>query len=107
MTDDEQFTEWDKWLEHVGKYVENLVIGRHVYEEVRALVRENPSLHKPSSFYDLMTTTFSAWAAMAVRRQIEANSVSLARLLSAIEKGPAAISRKRFVSTYVWKIRPA
>lgn len=47
MTDDEQFAEWHKWLEQVRKDVENLVIGRHVYEEVRALVRENPSLHKP------------------------------------------------------------
>lgn len=38
---------------------------------------------------------------------MEANSVSLARLLSAIERRPTAISRKRFVSTYVGKIRPA
>jgi hypothetical protein len=107
MTDDEHFGEWDLWLDRVRKDIENVVIGRHVYEEVEALVRENPSLHQPSSFYDLMTTTFSAWAAMAVRRQMEADSVSLARLLAAIEKRPKVISRKRFVSIYIAKIRPA
>ena len=77
MTEDQLFQLWDGWLDRIYKDVQNLVIGRHVYTEVQKIVQNNPRLHKPSSFYDLMTMTFSAWAAMAVRRQQEAQPTSI------------------------------
>ena len=104
MTEDQLFQLWDGWLDRIYKDVQNLVIGRHVYTEVQKIVQNNPRLHKPSSFYDLMTMTFSAWAAMAVRRQQEAYSISVVRLLQELEKRPEVLSRKRFVDTFANKM---
>jgi hypothetical protein len=105
LTSDEQFKEWDGWLELISKDIQNLVIGRHVFQRVRQIVQENARLHQPSSFYDLMTTTFSAWAAMAIRRQTEVNSVSLAGLLASIKKNPEVLCRVRFVAIYASKMQ--
>jgi hypothetical protein len=105
LTSGDQFNEWGDWLGLILKDVQNLAIGHHVFRRVRQIVQENERLHQPSSFYDLMTTTFSAWAAMAIRRQTEGNSVSLARLLKAIKKQPEVLSRVRFVAGYTSKMQ--
>jgi len=100
VTDNQQFRRWEKWLDAIYRDVQNLVIGHHVFEEVRKIVQANPRLHKPSSFYDLSTMTFAAWAAMAVRRQQDSKSISIAKLLGAIRRRPEVISRARFVNTF-------
>ena len=104
MTDDQRFERWSDWLSTVRKDVQNLTIGRHVYTEVRRIVRDNPSLHKASSFYDMLNTTFAAWAAMSVRRQQDGSGVSLAKLLNEVERHSGIVSRERFVRTYVAKM---
>jgi hypothetical protein len=104
MTDGQRFEQWEKWLDAIYKDVQNLVIGRYVYEQVRKVIQNNPRLHQPSSFYDMIGMTFSAWAAMAVRRQQEAYSVSLGRLLGAVRQYPQVLSRKRFVDRYAAKM---
>jgi len=100
MTEDQHFRRWDQWLDAIYADVQNLVIGHHVFEEVRKIVQANPRLQKPSSFYDLSAMTFAAWSAMAVRRQQDSKSISVTKLLSAIRRRPEVISRERFVSTF-------
>jgi hypothetical protein len=104
MTEDRRFRQWDKWLDAIYEDVSHLVIGRHIYEEVRKIIASNARLHQPSSFYDLMAMTFSAWSAMAVRRQRDNRSISLVRLLGEVEKHPEIISRERFVDTFASKM---
>jgi len=104
MTEDQQFRRWYGWLDAIYSDVQNLVIGHHVNEEVRKIVQDNPRLQKPSSFYDLSTMTFAAFAAMAVRRQMDQKSISIVKLLGAIQKRPQVISRERFVNTFAIKL---
>jgi hypothetical protein len=54
MTDNQRFEKWEKWLDALYKDVQNLLVGRHVYEQVRKVIQNNPYLHEPSSFYDMM-----------------------------------------------------
>jgi hypothetical protein len=104
MTDSQRFEQWEEWLDAIYKDVQNLIVGHHVYEQVRKVIQGNAHLHQPSSFYDMMGMTFSAWAAMAVRRQQDTYSISLSRLLGAVRKYPQVLSRKRFVDRYVAKM---
>jgi hypothetical protein len=104
MTDEKRFEQWEKWLDAIYKDVQNLVVVHHVYEQVRKIVQNNPRLHQPSSFYDMMLMTFSAWSAMAVRRQLDADSISLRRLLGEVRQHPDVLSRERFVNRYAAKM---
>ena len=104
MTDEKRFEQWNKWLDAIYEGVQNLVVVHHVYEQVRKIVQNNPRLHQPSSFYDMMLMTFSAWSAMAVRRQLNADSISLRRLLGEVLQHPDVLSRERFVNQYTAKM---
>jgi hypothetical protein len=102
MTDDERWKRWTEWLETILEDVQNALIYRKIFAEVRAIIDANPRIQKASSFYEWMAGVYADSGLMAVRRQVDLDerSVSLARLLIDIRKSPQVLSRARFVALY-------
>jgi len=91
---------WTGWIDTIHKDVTDLVIGWHIFWDVQGIIKRNPKIQKPSSFYGWLGMTYTAWGSMAVRRQLDNDSVSLKKLLDEIAKTPDILSRERYVSAY-------
>ena len=74
---DQKFEKWDKWIETIYYEVVELVIKRQIFEKVQDIIRRNPSIQKPSSFWSFLEHTYIAYSIMAVRRQIKSHSDSI------------------------------
>lgn len=98
----DRYKKWDRWIEIIKTEITDLAIHQNIFWEVQNIIKNNPKLDKPSSFYQFMGSTFAAYALMSIRRQVKINkdSISFARLLQEIYDNPKDISRKRFVSLY-------
>src|SRR5262245_55027308 len=109
MTDDEQWARWNGWLEKIREDVEDALFRRRIFQDVRAMIDENPLIRRVSSFWDWMAGVYEDSAAMAVRRQLDNrnDSVSLVRLLTEIRRDPQVLSRSRFVALYDAEMQPA
>jgi hypothetical protein len=96
------YEKWQKWFDIIYEEIQALSIYRDVYREVQKLIKANPKIQKPSSFYDFLDIAYTAFAAMSIRRQIKIknDSISFARLLSDMKKHPEIMSRDRFVALY-------
>ncbi len=68
MTDDEVFKLWDGWLDKIYSEIQGLLVLRHVFREVQAIIKANVRIQKPSSFYKWMGATYSAAVPFGVRR---------------------------------------
>lgn len=104
--EDQTFDKWRGWLSTIRKDVSDLVIGRHVFWEVQNIIKANPSVQKPSTFYTWLGAAYVAWGPMGVRRQLDRDkqSISLSRLLREVKQNAHIISRQRFVSIYASKL---
>ncbi len=100
ISDEQRFAQWRSWLRIIAKDVQDLVIGRHIFWEVQGIIKANPKIQKPSSFYGWMGMTYAAWGLMAVRRQLDNDSVSLKKLLGEMAIKPQILSRERYVAAY-------
>ncbi len=98
----DRFKKWDKWLGIIEKEVTNLFRYQHIFNEVQEIIKKNPIIQKPSSFYEFMGTSYVSLVVMGIRRQVKADSqsISFARLLKEINETPEVLTRKRFVSLY-------
>ena len=97
-----RFNKWSKWLEVIEKEVTNLFRFQHIFNEVQEIIKKNPKIQKPSSFYEFMGTSYVSFIVMGIRRQIKIDnqSISFARLLKEIIETPEILTRKRFVALY-------
>lgn len=103
-TQDEAFQKWTEWIDTIHKDVTDLVIGRHIFWQVQNIIKANPKIQKPSSFYRWLGMTYTAWGPMGVRRQLDNDSVSVKRLLSEMAQKPEVLSRQRYVRAYAAKL---
>lgn len=104
ITDDEQFAAWDQWLEHIKDEVTRLAVNKHIFWEVQEIIKANPKIQKPSSFYEWMGNVYATDAVIGIRRlldpDIRRRSISFVRLLTEIKNSPEVLSRTRFLSLY-------
>ncbi|MGH7915713.1 MAG: hypothetical protein ACREPW_13855 [Candidatus Binataceae bacterium] len=102
MADDQRFARWCNWLKIVRKDVQDLVIKQHIFWEVQKIIKDNPRIQKPSSFYQWIGSAHCTQISIGIRRQldIDTRSISLRRLLCEIKQAPRVLSRKRFLSIY-------
>ena len=102
MTEEQRFARWRDWLKIIRKDVQGLVISRHIFWEVQKIIKDNPLVQKPSSFYQWLGAAYCTQISMGIRRQLDTDtrSVSLHRLLCEIKKAPYVLSRERFQSIY-------
>ena len=80
----------------------DLVRSKHIFWKLGDIVKNNPNIQKPNSFYKFAGETYLAYAVMGIRRQIKPhkNSISFTGLLQEIVKTPYILSRERFVALY-------
>jgi hypothetical protein len=97
-----KYNTFKKWFHVIKNETTGLVIYRHVYKEVRAMIDSNPALQIPSSFYDWMHQGYTQVMVMGVSRLIDRrhDSVSFVRLMEEVEQFPEVLSRRRFVGLY-------
>ncbi|MCY4566722.1 MAG: hypothetical protein OXD49_00310 [Candidatus Poribacteria bacterium] len=99
---DQRLKKWEKWLEAIRYEVMDLVRSKHIFWKLGDIVKNNPKIQKPNSFYKFAGDTYFAYGVMGIRRQIKPhrNSISFAGLLHEIVKTPYILSRERFVALY-------
>jgi predicted Zn-dependent protease len=99
---DDRFNTWNKWIDVIRSEITRLSIDRNIFWEVQDIIKNNPKIQKPSSFYDFLRNTYAASALMGVRRQvkIDKDSISFAKLLREICDNPEILSRTRYFAHY-------
>lgn len=99
---DQKFEKWEKWLEKIRLEVMDLVRNKHIFWKLGDIVRNNPDIQKPNSFYKFVGDTYFAYCVIGVRRQIrpQKDSISFAGLLQEMVEMPCVLSRERFVTMY-------
>ena len=88
----------------------DLVRSKHIFWRLGDIVKNNPKIQKPNSFYKFAGDTYFAYAVMGIRRQIKYDqrhkrrkrhkSISFVGLLEEIVEAPCVLSRERFVALY-------
>ncbi|SDH66311.1 hypothetical protein SAMN05216603_111167 [Pseudomonas benzenivorans] len=98
----QKLKKWLRWLDIIKGEVQDLVISKHTFHEVQKLIKNNPLLHKPSSFYDYLSRTYVSHVVMGLRRQIKCDnqSISMARLFEEMIESPQAFTRSYYVGLY-------
>jgi hypothetical protein len=99
---DDPFAKWDSWLGAIHDEALALHRNRGIFWGVQGMIRLNPSLHRPSSFYGFLGSVYSQASVIAIRRQAEDNkqSISMARLLREMSEHPSFLTRARFRAMY-------
>ena len=99
---DQKYRDWKEWLETIRKEVMDLVHSKYIFWKLGDIVKSNPKIQKPNSFYEFAGKTYFAYALMGIRRQIKPHrdSISFAGLLQEIIEMPCVLSRERFVALY-------
>jgi len=98
LSDDELYERLNGQLELVYAEVRFLRVNQHVFWEVREIIRNNPNLRKPSTFYDWMGNLYAAAMSAAVRRLVDRrkDTVSFVRLLLSVKANPSCVSREAY-----------
>ncbi len=109
MDNDRKFQEWNGWLDKIYSDIQQLLINRHIFNEVQEIIRSNPQVQIGSVFYDWMGIVYPSAQVMGVRRQLDnrKDSISLIRLLKEIINCPGVLSRERYLSMYEGSEPPA
>jgi len=99
---DDRFNKWNKWIDVILSEITRLSKYRNIFWEVLNIIKNNPKIQKPSSFYDFLRDIYAASALMGVRKQvkIDKDSISLAKLLQEICETPEILSRTRFFAHF-------
>ena len=99
---DPKLEKWLKWLKVIHDGIQDIVVAKREFHEVQAIIKANPKLHKPSSFYDYLSRTYVSHVIIGVRRQIkcDSQSISFVRLMNEMIDSPATFSRKYYVGLY-------
>ncbi len=99
---DDRFNKWNKWIDVIRSEITDLSINRNIFWEVQNIIKNNPKIQKPSSFYEFLVHIYVASALMGIRRQvkIDENSISFARLQKEICDTPKILSRTRYFAHY-------
>jgi len=97
-----QLKKWIQWLRVVHDDVQQLLVKRDIFWKLQEIIKDNPGLHRPNSFYNYLGDTYVAYICIGIRRQVKVNkkSISFARLLVEIIEAPSALSRQYYRDLY-------
>ncbi len=96
----QKLEKWLEWIEKIHNDIQALVEDANMFWEVQDIIRENPRIQKPNTFYSYLARTYFSHAAAGIRRQTELqkDSISFVRLLDEIAKNPEVLSLDYFNS---------
>jgi hypothetical protein len=100
---DRMYREWDSWIDTLFGKTANLCTQRDIYNSVREIVRNNPTVQTPGDFFDWISVWYASSMSVSVRQLAEnqPGTISYRRLLEGIKDHPKAISRTRFKQNFV------
>lgn len=100
---DQVFCRLDKWLRILNDELIEMRVNQHIYEEVRQIVHENPSVQEPADFYEWMFKMYTWSQAATLRRLVDAHRdcISFRRLLVNLKLNPGVLTRSRFKAMFV------
>ena len=104
---DPKLEKWNRWLGTIQREVIELVTNQHIFWEIQGMIKRNPNIQKPNSFFRFTGQTYYDYSVIAVRRQIKCDtqSISFVRLLKEIIETSHLLSRERFVGLFPACIR--
>ncbi|CAN5240967.1 hypothetical protein BH18GEM1_BH18GEM1_08150 [soil metagenome] len=99
---EEKIEKWQQWIQTIEEDVRGLLIQAHIFHEIQDIIRANPALDQPSSFYSWMGAVHASSCAVGVRRQADKRRdvICLTRLLKEIEADDHLLHREWFLSLY-------
>src|SRR5580698_7069294 len=106
MTEAERRDRLIKWLDHIKREIEELLISEHLFWELQKIVTENDKFRDASGLFTRwIADGFRQSSMMAIRRQVKRNdaSISLRGFLEEIKKFPALVSRQHYMGLYASK----
>lgn len=91
---------WLRWMKVIRKDVGMLLRDTNMFWEVQDIIRANPRIQKPGTFYRYLGRTYLSHALAGLRRQIKPNkdSISLVGLLKELAEIPEELSFKYYCS---------
>jgi len=103
-----RLAKWDNWAKQVKLHVTDLLVKGHIFWEIQEIIKANPRIQKPSSFYEWMANCYATDAVIGIRRQLDTDkrSISLMNLLTDIIRAPTVLSREQYVASYLEQPHP-
>lgn len=97
-----QIKKWVRWIDSIQKEVQELVIAKYMFSEVRNMIISNPALQDSNSYYDYLANSYASHAIMGIRRQIKVgtNSISLVQMFDEMIKAPDVLNRVYYCSLF-------
>lgn len=91
---------WLTWTQAIRDEIQGLVVDANIFWEVQDIIRANPRIQKPNTFYRYLGRTYLSHALAGLRRQIkpQKDSISFVGLLDDILKNPESLSRDYYRS---------
>jgi hypothetical protein len=101
VSPDERFEGWVRQIDQITQEIYSIHHHRDLFRRL-AEITQQANL-PPSVFFDALSSWYAATQSTAVRRQLDTTrgTVSLIRLLQAIERHRGAVSRERHVALWV------
>lgn len=98
----QKLDKWLRWMKPIHDEILMLVQDAKVFWEVQDIIRENPRIQKPSSFYRYLERSYISHALAGLRRQIKPHkdSISFVGLLEDIAENPAELSLNYYRSRW-------
>lgn len=92
---------WIRWIDTIYNDLVRLADCRQIFRETQEVAQRNPKINRENAFWEFILTTYTPYASLAVRRQMDRDrrSVSLRLLLEDILKQPHILTRKRLLSS--------
>ena len=93
---------WRRWLDRLYPEIQSLVIARHIYLKVGAIVQHNSRIQTPGDFAAWITRNYVLATSVSVRKLCDrrSDSISLYRLLDEIRRDPSVVTRRTFLQLY-------
>jgi hypothetical protein len=87
---------WLGWIDQIKNDVTDILSNQEIFEEYRGIVGENKEVQTPADFHIWVIRNYSAYIAMAIRRQLETGNdvVSLKKLLVDIKKHCSSLTKE-------------
>jgi hypothetical protein len=96
----QKFEKWLKWMGTIHDEIQSLVREARMFREVQDMIRNNPSIQEPNSFYRYLERSYFFHTLAGLRRQIrhQKNSISFVGLLEDIAENPNVLSFSYYLS---------
>lgn len=94
----ERVREWRASMKEILGDLHTVQLGRSVVERLAEIIRANPALQQPNTFFELLLRWYAISTLVTVERDVQVGRkvISLLRLLEEIARNPGELTRTKF-----------